>query len=89
MVSSRSSMPCPQGPVGPEELQGPAGNDVATDAQRPQGPPGEVTNSQPSSTISGTSNNTNGVATLDTPFADPDVEALRQRFNELVLALRR
>jgi hypothetical protein len=35
------------------------------------------------------SNNTNAIATLDTPFADPAAEALRQKFNELVLAQRR
>ena len=61
----------------------PRGNDGA------QGPPGEVTNAQLSSAISGTSNNSNAVAILDTPFADPDAESMRQRFNELVLALRR
>ena len=37
----------------------------------------------------GSSNNTNAVATLDTPFADPDTEALRQKFNEMLLAQRR
>ena len=35
------------------------------------------------------SNNTNAVATLDTPFADPDTEALRQKMNETLLAMRR
>ena len=39
--------------------------------------------------VAGTSSNSNAVATLDTPFADPDAEAMRLRFNELVLALRR
>jgi len=39
--------------------------------------------------ISGTSNNTNGVNRLDTPFADPDAETLRQAYNTLVLAARR
>jgi hypothetical protein len=57
--------------------------------QRPQGPPCEVTNAQLSSAISGTSNNTNAVSTLDTPFADPDSEALRQKMNEFILAARR
>ena len=33
--------------------------------------------------------NSNAVPTLDTPFADPDAETLRQSFNALVLALRR
>ena len=35
------------------------------------------------------SNNTNAVSTLDTPFADPDTEALRQKFNEVLLTMRR
>ena len=35
--------------------------------------------------ISGTSNNTNGVGTLDTGFADPDMEAVRQKLNEMIL----
>ena len=38
---------------------------------------------------SGTSSNSNAVLTLDTPFADPDAESMRLRFNELLLALRR
>jgi len=48
-----------------------------------------VTNAQLSTAISGTSSNSNAIATLDTPFADPDAESMRMRFNELVLALRR
>lgn len=32
---------------------------------------------------------TNAVATLDTPFADPDMETMRQKFNEMLLAARR
>ena len=63
----------------------PRGNDGSGS----QGPPGEVTNAQLSSAIAGTSNLSNAVATLDTPFADPDVEALRAAYNTLVLALRR
>jgi hypothetical protein len=39
--------------------------------------------------IAGSSANTNVVETLDTPFADPDAEALRQKLNELLLAARR
>jgi len=58
-----------------------------------QGAPGEVTNAAMSSAIAsavaGTSNNTNGVATLDTSFADPDSEAIRLKINELILAQRR
>ena len=55
-----------------------------------QGPPGEVTNAALASAIAGTSNNTNAVATLDTPFDDnPAAETIRQAFNALVLGLRR
>ena len=58
-----------------------------------QGPPGEVTNAALgnaiATAIAGTSNNTNGVATLDTSLADPDTEALRLKINELILAQRR
>jgi len=45
-------------------------------------------------TLSQTSNNSNNVSTLDTPFTnDPpttaDLELMRQAYNDLVLALRR
>ena len=73
----------PQGNDGPQGPQGPQGNDGS------QGPPGEVTNAQLNSAIPGTSSNTNGVATLDTPFGDPDAESLRQKLNELILNGRR
>ena len=49
-----------------------------------------MTNFALAAAIAGTSNNTNAIPTLDTPFADnPDAEALRLAFNALVLALRR
>ncbi len=70
----------PRGPDGGQGIQGEPGI---------QGTPGEVTNSALASAISGTSNNTNSVMTLDTPFADPDVEALRAKLNEFILAGRR
>jgi len=70
----------PPGPQGPEGAQGPPG---------PEGPPGEVTQVDLANALQTTSNNSNAVPTLDTPFADPDAETLRQAFNELVLALRR
>ena len=54
-----------------------------------QGPPGEISQAQLNSAISGTSNNTNGVSTLDNAFADPDMEALRQKVNEMILNGRR
>ncbi len=46
------------------------------------------------SAIAGTSANTNGVSTLDTPFTnDPltlaDGELLRNKINEMILAMRR
>jgi len=53
------------------------------------GAPGEVSNAQLNSAISGTSNNTNGVSTLDNAFADPDMEAIRQKVNEMILNGRR
>lgn len=55
----------------------------------PQGPPGEVTNSDLTTAISSTSSNSNPVNTLDTSFPDADVEALRLKLNELINALRR
>ena len=53
------------------------------------GAPGEVSNATLNSAIGGTSSNSNGVGTLDTPFADADDEALRGKLNELLVALRR
>jgi hypothetical protein len=79
----------PMGPTGPQGAEGPAGPAGATGAEGPQGPPGEVTQNDLTNAINGTSNNSNSVSTLDTPFADPDAEALRVMFNELVLTLRR
>ena len=37
----------------------------------------------------GTSANTNTAGTLDTAFADPDKEILRQKMNEIILNGRR
>jgi hypothetical protein len=81
----------PQGPVGPV---GPSGENGAPG---PQGEPGEVTAAQLGEAVAGalvaaandSSANSNGVPTLDTPFADPDLESMRLGFNALVLALRR
>ena len=60
----------------------------------PQGAPGEVSLMQLNSAINGTSNNSNAVSMLDTPFAnDPptlaDLELMRAKLNELINALRR
>ncbi len=84
--------PGPQGdPGGP---QGPQGSPGAQGPDGPQGPPGEVSNAALASAMAGTSNNTNAVATLDTPFAnDPltlaDGELLRAKINEIILSARR
>jgi len=85
----------PMGPQGnPGGPQGPQGNDGSQGPQGTQGPAGEVSNAQLDSAIAGTSNNTNAVTTLDTPFAnDPptlaDMELMRAKVNELINALRR
>ena len=39
--------------------------------------------------IAGTSGNSNAVPALDAPISDLDAEALRQKLNELLLAMRR
>lgn len=67
----------------------PRGNDGSNGSDGSQGPPGEISQAQLDSAISGTSNNTNAVSTLDTGFADPDMEALRQKLNEMILNGRR
>ena len=68
----------------PEGAQGPPG---------PAGPPGEVTALEIAkgllNTLNQTCANTNVVSTLDSPFADPDMEVLRQKVNELINMLQR
>ncbi len=64
----------------------PQGNNGSDGAQ---GPPGEVSQAQLDNAIASISANTNSVDTLDTPFADPDMEALRQKLNEMILNGRR
>jgi len=72
----------PRGAQGEQGIQGPTG-EVMTAALNTA-----ITNAL--TTAAGNSSaNTNAVPTLDTPFADPDTETLRQAFNTLVLALRR
>ena len=39
--------------------------------------------------INGTGANTNNLSTLDSPFADSDMEAMRQKLNEMILNGRR
>ena len=70
-------------------LIGPAGQTGTNGAPGPQGPTGEVSASDLNNALGSTSANTNGVATLDTPMNDPDMETLRQKMNELIGALRR
>ena len=67
----------------------PRGNDGSNGSDGSQGPPGDISQAQLDNAISGTSANTNGVSTLDTGFADPDMEALRQKLNEMILNGRR
>ena len=67
----------------------PRGNDGSNGSGGSQGQPGEITQAQLNSAISGTSANTNSVGTLDTGFADPDMEALRQKVNEMIQNGRR
>jgi hypothetical protein len=76
----------PKGADGADGTNGTNGSDGSNGSD---GAPGEVTNAQLDAAIAGTSANSNAVATLDTPMADPDSEALRQKFNEMLLAQRR
>lgn len=65
----------------------PRGNDGSA------GTPGEVSYNDLNNAISGTSNNTNSLSTLDIFPSDPpslaDYQALQSKVNELILALRR
>jgi len=67
----------------------PRGSDGTNGSDGSQGPPGDISQAQLDSAISGTSANTNSVSTLDTGFADPDMEALRQKLNEMIQNGRR
>ena len=77
-----------QGPKGDDGTPGPAG---------PTGAQGEVgaqqfTDGLASTLATATANssaNTNSVPMLDTPFADPDAEAIRLALNTLISTLRR
>ena len=84
----------PRGQTGDSGPQGPHGTQGDTGPQGAQGPPGEISAAQLLSAFSETSNNSNGVGTLDAAFTnDPptlaDMEAMRAKMNELILALRR
>lgn len=65
------------------------GNDGGPGATGPQGAPGEVSLSDFTAAIANTSSNSNSVAGLAGPYADPDAETLRQKLNELIVALRK
>jgi hypothetical protein len=67
----------------------PRGNDGSNGSDGSQGPPGDISQAQLDNAISGTSANTNSVSTLDNSFADPDMEALRLKLNEMILNGRR
>ena len=67
----------------------PPGSNGSNGSDGAQGPPGEISQAQLDTAIAGTSANTNAVSTLDTPFADPDMEAMRQKMNEMILNGRR
>jgi len=58
-----------------------------------QGPPGEVSNADLASAISGTSNNSNAVATLgqstDPNYQQSQIQDLINKVDELINALRR
>lgn len=62
-------------------------------AEGAQGAAGEVTNAQLASAISGTSANSNAVGTLNLTVSDPptqgEVQAIANKLDELILALRR
>ena len=68
----------------------PQGYDGATG---PTGQPGEVSQTELNNgllnTLNQTSANTNNIITIDTNFADPDMEAMRQKLNEMILNGRR
>ena len=50
---------------------------------------GQVSFGDLANAISTTSSNSNAVDTLNNGFADPDMELMRAKINELILALRR
>ena len=81
-------------PAGPQGSQGIAGNDGGPG---PQGPPGDVSTQQMNdaigTAIAGTSNNTNTIQLLTLTVSDPptqgEVQAIQDKLNELIMALRR
>ena len=72
---------------GPQGIQGPQGD------AGPQGAPGEVTNAALATALAGTSANSNGVALLGITVSDPptqaEMQAVANKLDELITALRR
>ena len=92
----------PEGPAGPQGEPGPAGSQVSDGLSGPagpegppgpQGPQGEVSLTQLNDAIQTTSSNSNGVAELVLTVSDPpqqmEVQAIADKLDELILALRR
>ncbi|MCB1277903.1 hypothetical protein [Prosthecobacter sp.] len=81
------------GPQGPEGPAGAQGNDGPPGPEGPQGPMGEISNMDLSNAISGTSSNSNGVATLGLVASSPptqnEMQAVADKLDELINALRR
>ncbi len=70
--------------------QGATGSDGG---EGPQGPMGEISNMDLQNAIAGTSNNSNGVGALGMTLSDPpsqgEVQAVADKLDELINALRR
>ncbi|MCB1090720.1 MAG: hypothetical protein KDL87_04270, partial [Verrucomicrobiae bacterium] len=83
----------PQGPSGEPGPEGPEGQQGESGPEGPPGPPGEVSQQDLNDTIAICANNPSGVADLAIVISDPpstaDVEAIKDKFNELLNALRR
>jgi hypothetical protein len=83
----------PRGADGAPGGTGSSGNDGGPGPQGPPGPPGEVTTADLASAITGTSANSNGVATLglsaSAGYDASDLQAVIGKLNELITAMRR
>jgi hypothetical protein len=83
----------PRGADGAPGGTGSSGADGGPGPQGPQGPPGEVTTADLAGAITGTSANTNGVATLGLSasgsYDASDLQNVISKLNELITAMRR
>lgn len=70
-------------------LKGSQGDPGPAGPEGPQGEPGEVTTLQLSDAIGGTANNVNGIGTFGDTHADPVVQGLIDKVNELIGGLHR